>query len=196
MALKYLDETGLAYLWGKLKSTFQEKLVSGTNIKTINNTSLLGSGNITTMTPLSAYPVGSVYISTNSTSPATLFGGTWVQIKGRFLLGTGAPDNNTNTYWGTNLTYDGTNKYNENVKSTGGESMHTLIEWEMPSHTHKVSSGWQSSGTTDRITYGSVSGDYYNSGYGNVQFINNTGGDGMHNNMPPYFAVYMWERTA
>lgn len=50
---KYLDSTGLAYLWGKIKtyvtnalSSKQDTLVSGTNIKTINNTSILGSGNI------------------------------------------------------------------------------------------------------------------------------------------------------
>ncbi len=47
MAKKYLDDTGLTYLWGKLKDKFQVKLVSGTNIKTINNESVLGSGNIT-----------------------------------------------------------------------------------------------------------------------------------------------------
>lgn len=46
MTTKYLDSTGLTYLWGKLKAYFQPKLVSGTNIKTINNQSLLGSGNI------------------------------------------------------------------------------------------------------------------------------------------------------
>lgn len=44
---KYLDDNGLTYLWSKLKDYFQAKLVSGTNIKTINNQSLLGSGNIT-----------------------------------------------------------------------------------------------------------------------------------------------------
>ena len=43
---KYLDDNGLTYFWGKLKNYFQEKLVSGTNIKTINNQSLLGGGNI------------------------------------------------------------------------------------------------------------------------------------------------------
>lgn len=42
----FLSKTGLEYLWTKLKAYFQDKLVSGTNIKTINNTSLLGSGNI------------------------------------------------------------------------------------------------------------------------------------------------------
>lgn len=47
MAKKYLDYNGATYLWSKLKAYFQVKLVSGTNIKTINDESLLGSGNIT-----------------------------------------------------------------------------------------------------------------------------------------------------
>ena len=45
----YLDNTGLAYFWDKIKAALnlkQDTLVSGTNIKTINNESLLGSGNI------------------------------------------------------------------------------------------------------------------------------------------------------
>lgn len=46
MTTKYLDTGGLTTLWGKIKAAFQEKLVSGTNIKTVNNESLLGSGNI------------------------------------------------------------------------------------------------------------------------------------------------------
>lgn len=47
MTKQYLDKTGLTYFWGKLKNKFQDKLVSGTNIKTVNNQSLLGSGDIT-----------------------------------------------------------------------------------------------------------------------------------------------------
>ena len=47
MSTKYLDSTGLAYFWGKAKAFFQEKLVSGTNIKTINGSSVLGSGDLT-----------------------------------------------------------------------------------------------------------------------------------------------------
>lgn len=35
------------------------------------------------------YPVGAVYISINAQSPAEIFGGTWEQIKGRFLLAAG-----------------------------------------------------------------------------------------------------------
>lgn len=51
MAIKYLDDTGLTELVTKTKNlvaTKQDTLVSGTNIKTINNTSLLGSGDINT----------------------------------------------------------------------------------------------------------------------------------------------------
>lgn len=44
--MKFLDATGLSFFWTKIKDTFQVKLVSGTNIKTINGNSVLGSGNI------------------------------------------------------------------------------------------------------------------------------------------------------
>ena len=49
MAIKYLDDSGLTRYDSKIKNviaTKQDALVSGTNIKTINNTSILGSGNI------------------------------------------------------------------------------------------------------------------------------------------------------
>ena len=45
----YLRESGVKWLWEKIKtllSAKQDNLVSGTNIKTINGTSLLGSGDI------------------------------------------------------------------------------------------------------------------------------------------------------
>lgn len=47
--MNYLDKTGLSYLWNKIKtlvSSKQDKLESGTNIKTINGETVLGEGNI------------------------------------------------------------------------------------------------------------------------------------------------------
>lgn len=61
------------------------------------------------------YPVGAIYMSMNNTSPATLFGGTWEEIQGKFLLG-----RNTAHAAG----------------STGGEETHKLTSNEMPAHTH------------------------------------------------------------
>lgn len=50
MANSYLNKTGLQRFYNGIKtkiSSKQDTLVSGTNIKTVNNQSLLGSGNIT-----------------------------------------------------------------------------------------------------------------------------------------------------
>ena len=131
------------------------------------------------------YPVGSIYISASSTSPATLFGGTWAQITGRFLLGTGAPDANTDTYFGS---MSGVS-WSAGLGSKGGQDYHTLTVDEMPSHTHRgmYSSG---SGTSAGIA-GVATNNWYANGY-----LENTGGGGSHNNMPPYLAVNIWKRTA
>lgn len=45
---KYLDDTGLSHFKAKNDAKYQDKLTSGTNIKSINNSSILGSGNLTT----------------------------------------------------------------------------------------------------------------------------------------------------
>lgn len=143
----------------------QEKLVSGTNIKTINGQSVLGSGNI------QSYPINSIYLSTSSTSPSSLFGGTWEQIKDVFLLAAG------DTYTGG---------------STGGEATHTLTLSEMPSHSHTFPTAagkiYNEGGATMR---GSVeSSDFIEKPTSGV------GSDVAHNNMPPYLTVYMWKRIA
>ena len=124
------------------------------------------------------YPIGSIYMSVNGTSPATLFGGTWEAIQGKFLLGAYG-----NTY---------------KAGSTGGEATHTLTVDEMPKHTHSMYSGnsgapetWEPDGgsylvdsvTQDKHTWWASLG------------MNYAGGGAEHNNMPPYLAVYIWKRT-
>ena len=120
------------------------------------------------------YPVGSIYMSVNSTDPAQLFGGTWTQLKDRFLLGAGSTYTNG---------------------STGGEASHTLTVNEMPPHSHgqyvTVSSGGSLSANCDYDSY--VSGKARKSSQ-NVS-TDPAGSGNSHNNMPPYLVVYMWERT-
>ena len=57
------------------------------------------------------YPVGSIYMSANATSPASFLGGSWERIQGRFLLAA------SSSY---------------TAGSTGGEATHTLTEAELP----------------------------------------------------------------
>ena len=110
-------------------------------------------------------------------------------LKGRFPLGTGsidAGDSGAEAYWG------GTTSGSVNcpLGQRAGEAWDTLSVSQMPAHNHLVSSGWQSaSGQPDRITYGAVNGGYNNTASGNIQFIQNTGGGGAHNNMPPFTAI-------
>lgn len=119
------------------------------------------------------WPVGSVYLSAAATSPQTLFGGTWEQIKGRFLL---AED-------------DG-----HPAGSTGGEEEHKLTVQELPSHGH----GYTYTGQSDTTGTGAVrlvNPAGTENAYTGVK-DGKTGGGQAHNNMPPYLAVYAWKRTA
>lgn len=124
------------------------------------------------------YPIGSIYMSTDTTNPQSRFTGTyWLPIYNRFLLGAG------DTY---------------KAGTMGGEATHTLTRSEIPSHYHDEYLG--NDGGPDSAPSGY-------SGWPNIAYISNktwwatgsktsaAGGDGAHNNMPPYLAVYMWRRV-
>ena len=160
---------------------------------------------------LQSRPVGNIYQSTNATSPAELFGGTWEAMPaGRVLLAQGQSD------WGTNYV----------AGSTGGEATHQLTVGEMPSHKHSastsnyniqgtlggdrtgchqytVTSGVFSKSSTTGNLYGAkqdeeTRGSIYklNSTHSHTVTVSNTGSSNAHNNMPPYLSIYMWKRTA
>ena len=122
------------------------------------------------------YPVGSIYMSVNATSPASLFGGTWEQLKDRFLLAAG------DTYA---------------AGSTGGEAKHTLTVDEMPTHRHSpLFFGSDSMLGLNAVGDGTVRLKYESGASANNISTAATGGSQPHNNMPPYLAVYAWKRIA
>lgn len=117
------------------------------------------------------YRIGAIYMSMNSTNPGTLFGGTWEQVRGKFLLGV------SNDY---------------PAGSGGGESEHILTTEEIPDHTH----GYNYTGQSDTVGTGAFKIVDPN-GTSNIYTgtsTSNCGGQA-HNNMPPYLAVYIWYRT-
>ena len=138
------------------------------------------------------YPVGSLYISANSTDPGTLFGGTWQQIKDRFLLSAG------DTYAAGN---------------TGGSADAVIVTHThtQAAHNHGFTNGdkiWTTkSGSTEPGSQISGTGKYYaataNKDYtwrtsttSQTPSINSAGEDGTGKNMPPYLAVYVWQRIS
>lgn len=190
-----------------LEFVFQSKSadVSGS----INQENVIGTVDL-------IYPVGSIYMSVNNTNPSTLFGGTWEQLKDKFLLSAGD---------------------NYSAGATGGEATHKLTTNEMPSHTHEQyehnhdgtyhSHGTSAEGeyfvTSEISTANNTTVSYNASGnrivdgqlngvssfhhreatdsalvtlFGATASNKNTGGGQAHNNLPPYLVVYMWKRTA
>lgn len=139
--------------------------ISAANLQAIFNT---GGGS----SPIAdaIYPVGSIYMSVNSTNPQTLFGGTWQRIQGRFLFAADSA---------------------HAAGTTGGEETHKLTVEEMPRHSHKYEGTFNISNSNGN--YSAVGSSFTTP---RTLSVGNTGGDKPHNNMPPYLSVYVWKRTA
>lgn len=131
------------------------------------------------------YPVGSIYISTSPTfNPQNVWGGTWKKTAdGRCLIG-------------ANDTYP--------LGSTGGEAAHYLTGNEMPPHGHsagkvynfKLDNTGIAKSAIDKYGEQFLHIDQTSSAASNIFHANAEGGGASHNNMQPYLAVYIWERTA
>lgn len=127
---------------------------------------------------LKVYPVGAFYFSASSDNPATLFGGTWTQIKDTFILAAGT-------------------KYK--AGTTGGEATHTLAAQEMPNHYHDEyvgNDGGDSSAPSGYIGWTSIGYTSDKTWFAKLAKTSGAGGGAAHNNMPPYLAAYVWQRTA
>lgn len=154
--------------------------ISSLNTEVNNNTSQISTLNsMLAVYWKTLYPVGSIYISTSANfNPNTAWGGRWVKTAdGRCLIG-------------ANSTYP--------LGSTGGEAEHALSIDELPSHAHGIYGADSRSGD---ITLDKPMFEYKDQGQTTsyVSYILSTelAGNGQsHNNMQPYLAVYIWERTA
>ena len=163
-----------------------------------------------------AYPVGAIYMSIYSTNPSELFGGEWVLLKDRFLLGAGGSYQNGVT---------GGSKDAKVISHNHSQNSHNHSQ---NSHSHSTGSSEYDkfliySGTNIAVNgtgrkwtsaeNGSVFYVYEASGDGGIDERTSTGGkvatnkpatatnnpvgvDGTNQNMPPYLTVYMWKRVA
>ena len=137
------------------------------------------------------YPIGSVYISVNSTNPSLLFGGVWERFaNGRCLVGVSESESEFSI-----------------VSKTGGEKTHTLSLSETPAHCHSILKMWgNASAPSIRNKYPNWPIKLtLNSGIDDTETVPAKGyegatcyrGDGKpHNNLQPYITVYMWKRIS
>ena len=141
------------------------------------------------------YPVGSIYISTVSTSPATLFGfGTWVAFgAGKVLVGQDTSDTSFDV-----------------LEETGGSKdaivvSHTHAVTD-PGHTHDVNIGKFNNYSADNYTSGRNTLEDGNYPSGTKTYtttstttgigIDSAGSSGTNANLQPYIVVKMWKRVS
>ena len=153
------------------------------------------------------YPVGSIYMSVNEVSPATFLGGTWERIKDKFLLSSGDTygAGSTGGEAAHKLTAEesGIPAHNHDASYSGADF---YIRHGYNSGTDSVAEGTNTSiekGVGAQWATGFTTSNYSHkldkiSIAGSVSVNERTSADAgkAHNNMPPYLAVYVWQRIS
>lgn len=123
------------------------------------------------------YPVGSIYMSVNSVSPASFLGGTWERIQDKFLLAAGS---------------------SHGAGATGGSETAALSQ-----HKHKYDNIYIEPATIQKspngewvLVYDSSASGGELSAKSNGQTRNEGTGTDPISTMPPYLAVYVWKRVS
>ena len=148
-------------------------------VKVGSGLSVAADGTLSADSALAAYPVGSIYQSTDAASPAALFGGAWEQIaQDRVLMGASDshPAGSTVEAGLPNIVFNlNDNYFGESPTGTGGVSVSVR------------GSAYLRSGGSMPATYGNVSFDASGSSsiYGNSRTV-----------QPPAYYVYIWKRVS
>lgn len=167
--------------------------------------------------PLISRPIGSLYWSSNSTSPATLFGGTWEQIKDKFIYAagtysagaTGGASEGEVTLTTANLPShnhkltNGTAKFTGTSGTTSSNGAHTHIMTNAPIHLwaiQNISGSYtmtcnREEGNGSTSSAGAHTHTFTPSGSISGQ-TDSTGSGTSFSIMPPYLVMYCWKRTA
>ncbi|MBR6503045.1 MAG: hypothetical protein IKT42_06340 [Clostridia bacterium] len=166
------------------------------------------------------YPVGSIFTTVSTTSPATLFGGTWERYGvGRTLVGVDGGQsefNSVNKQGGAK-----SNNYTPRGSVNGSVGGHALTVNEMPAHNHvgkiQVADVVKPAYLQTLPGFAQTGGDFtvpvvdYTGEAGNPFSFKADGGNASHNHgfsgsfngqaqavstLQPYITVYFWRRTA
>ena len=189
------DVTTLTGTVNTLSSTVSSVQTTANNAQSTANSALNVANNKVSASDLLdlVYPVGSIYLSVGSTSPSTLFGGTWEQVKDTFLLGSG--DSYTLGNTGGEATHKLTNNELPTITGSFSTSDNVLVN-ELPAPTIYDATGAFTKDSRVQ-TQVNATGAHVATGQGVYNKINMSfGNDQAHNNMPPYLVVSVWKRVA
>jgi hypothetical protein len=183
--------------YGKFRADYIEATSTSADYAEVGSASVTTSVTIRGKTIFDLiYPVGSVYISFSETNPRLLFGGTWAQMKGRFLVGAGGTADEQNSLSTEQLpdSHVGNSSWFP-VGETAGEYTHTLTAEEsgLPAHTHGMGKLF-SNGTGSDSAYTMTTKRTLRTR--TTESVTAKNATKAIRKLPPYIAVYMWRRTA
>lgn len=138
------------------------------------------------------YPVGSVYISYTSISPANLFGGNWTAITGHFpYFNAGTVTGGANS---VSHSHGLSNGYGQ-FRYDGASGAYSNIQVGFKNVNWTQSNGWLMEwhgSSVSRVMRGAL-----NQGTNNVGMqLAGTSDSSSINNMPAYQTFYAWRRTS
>ena len=131
-----------------------------------------------------SHPVGSLYMHIGGKDPATLFGGTWKQIVGRYIMASGTVNGNTYV-----------------AGDTGGESAHPIKYEEMPRHGHtrgsmNITGAFWVDDSVREGRNGASEGAFYNGRYIGHGDISSNQKNGYNSGMLNFDASRTWTGTS
>lgn len=189
---------GIAMVWNYAGNVTQVYIAHSTGEMAFRQRWTDGNGfsgwaRVNTGGTLSAYPVGAIYISTSSTSPASLFGGSQTRIQNQFLLAAGSGYSAGSTGGSTTHSHNYGIRYNSFYATFVGDDTTAIrtLTYNGTSETGYKNSIWVQDVSTKRNS-GLSSGSTSTS---SASYLNRATTSG-NSNMPPYLAVYVWKRTA
>ena len=147
------------------------------------------------------YPIGSIYMSVNSNSPSTLFGGTWQQLEDTFLFATsGTADTGYQATAGSKdaVVVEHNHTQASHNHGSGDSTYPNFMTTNINIAVGQTKRTLPSAGSDYYYVYSKEKGDIgqHSTTDSKQPTINNKGVSGTDKNMPPYMKVYMWKRTA
>ena len=158
------------------------------------------------------YPIGSIYMSMNSTDPATFIGGTWVLIQNRFLLSVGT-DTDSKTEGGSDtITTDHLPSHSHSIditsESSGAHEHNVVHKWKDGNKWYKRYFKNKSQVCTADCTYDDGDLRFMHNANKENETVAESAGSHTHkvdgdtestgsgkSYKPPYITCYIWYRT-
>ena len=146
---------------------------------------------------LDCWPVGAIYMAVGGSSPSSMFGGSWTQIVGKFIRAKNSSQDSGSTGGNNNVTLSASNiptlstqiLLSKGGYCAGGKIPQSFVKSSKdPSVVNNDLFADLNGQTCDRIVESSYSNSslvrYYNSNQASVPTT------------PPFYACYIWRRTA